>query len=114
MVGGLAGPRVIGALGSRRALVLGFLAQAAATLPLAFLGTQPGWIVLVLAATFAGGIANLVAIVGFMVTATAGVPRGEQCSRSTPGSAWPPPCSSRPARRFGIPTPGARGSTGEE
>jgi EmrB/QacA subfamily drug resistance transporter len=80
VLGGIVASRVIAALGSRRALVLGFLAQAAATLPLALLGTQPGWIglVLVLVATFAGGVANLVAIVGFMVTATTGVGDGEQ------------------------------------
>jgi predicted MFS family arabinose efflux permease len=78
VLGGLLGPRVIGAVGSRRALGLGFLVQSAATLPLAFLGSAPGWIALVLVATFAGGIANLVAIVGFMVTATTGLPDREQ------------------------------------
>jgi hypothetical protein len=33
---------------------------------------------LVLVATFIGGVANLVVIVGFMVTATSGLPDGEQ------------------------------------
>lgn len=74
VLGGVVGPRVIGRVGSRNALVIGFLAQAAATLPLALLGPLP----ILLAATFAGGVANLVAIVGFMVTATSGLPDEEQ------------------------------------
>jgi predicted MFS family arabinose efflux permease len=52
--------------------------QAAATLPLAFLGSHGSSIALVLCATFVGGVANLVAIVGFMVAATAGMPDHEQ------------------------------------
>ncbi|WP_340641102.1 hypothetical protein [Promicromonospora panici] len=38
----------------------------------------PASIWLVLVATFIGGVANLVVIVGFMVTATSGVPSSEQ------------------------------------
>lgn len=78
VLGGLLGPRLIAAAGSRAAVVLGFSVQAAATVPLVFLGPQPGWIVVLLAATFAGGVANLAAIVGFMVTATSGLPDAEQ------------------------------------
>lgn len=78
VLGGLLGPRVIGRFGAKRAIVSGLLVQASATLPLAFLGTDSRWIILVLFATFVGGVANLVAIVGFMVTATSGVPDGEQ------------------------------------
>ncbi|GAA1282059.1 MFS transporter [Planotetraspora silvatica] len=78
VVGGILGPRVIGAVGGKNALVGGLLVQAAATIPLIFLGDRPGWIAVLLAATFAGGIANLVAIVGFMVTATSGLPDDEQ------------------------------------
>jgi len=59
-------------------LIVGFLVQAAATVPLIFLGFASGWIVVLLFATFVGGIANLVAIVGFMVTATSGLPDDEQ------------------------------------
>ena len=55
VVGGMVGPRVIGRLGSRNALVAGFLVQAAATIPLIFLGDRAGWIVVLLAATFVGG-----------------------------------------------------------
>ena len=36
------------------------------------------YLALVLVATFVGGVANLVAIVGFMVTVTTGVPDREQ------------------------------------
>jgi EmrB/QacA subfamily drug resistance transporter len=78
VLGGLTGPRVIGRVGGKRALVLGFLVQAAATAPLIFLGDLPGWLAVLLAATFIGGVANLVAIVGFMVTATSGLPDSEQ------------------------------------
>ncbi len=78
VIGGIAGPKVIGAFGSRNALVTGFLVQAAATVPLVFLGERPWWIAVLLGATFVGGIANLVAIVGFMVTATSGLPDEEQ------------------------------------
>ncbi len=78
VLGGLVGPKLIARLGTTRALVTGFVVQAAATLPLAFLGSGDGWIVLVLVATFVGGVANLVAIVGFMVTATSGLPDHEQ------------------------------------
>jgi EmrB/QacA subfamily drug resistance transporter len=78
VLGGIAGPKVIGRLGSARAIVAGFVVQAAATAPLAFLGADSAWIGVLLVATFVGGVANLVAIVGFMVTATSGLPDEEQ------------------------------------
>jgi MFS family permease len=78
VLGGMVGPRVIGALGGRRAMVLGLVVQAAATVPLAFLSAVPGWLAILLALAFVGGVANLVAIVGFMVTATAGLPDRDQ------------------------------------
>ncbi|BCY10649.1 MFS transporter [Actinoplanes sp. L3-i22] len=75
VLGGILGPRVIAYLQSPpKAVVLGLTAQAAATLVLVFPVPLP----VLLTATFAGGVANLVAIVGFMVTATAGLPDGEQ------------------------------------
>ena len=80
VLGGLLGPRV----DRRRAAaaarsVGGFVVQAAATLAAGASWARPaaGWCSL-LAATFVGGVANLVAIVGFMVTATAGLPDAEQ------------------------------------
>ena len=78
VIGGLIGPRVIGRVGSKTAMVIGLLVQAAATIPLAFLGAGSGAITLLLVATFAGGVANLIAIIGFMVTATSGMPDHEQ------------------------------------
>ena len=78
VIGGMVGPKAIGKVGSKNAIIIGFLVQAAATIPLIFLGSGSGWIILLLIATFIGGIANLVAIVGFMVTATSGLPDNEQ------------------------------------
>ncbi len=78
VLGGIVGPRVIGRLGSANAIVGGFAVQAVATAALLALGSDRIWLVLLLIATFVGGIANLVAIVGFMVTATSGLPNEEQ------------------------------------
>ncbi|NUR87176.1 MAG: MFS transporter [Nonomuraea sp.] len=78
VVGGVLAPRVLGRFGNRRALVWGFAVQAGATASLALLGASQGWIWLLLAATFVGGVGNMVAIVGFMVTATSGLPDSEQ------------------------------------
>lgn len=78
VLGGILGPKFIAAFGAKNAVVCGFLVQAAATVPLVFLGHMSGWLAVLLAATFVGGVANLVAIVGFMVTATSGLPDTEQ------------------------------------
>ncbi|MCZ2819448.1 MFS transporter [Modestobacter sp. VKM Ac-2977] len=78
VAGGLLGPRVIGRFGNRTAIVGGFVVQAVATLSLVFVSADADSIWLVLAATFVGGVANLVVIVGFMVTATSGLPETEQ------------------------------------
>jgi MFS family permease len=78
VLGGMLGPRVIARVGARRALAGGLVVQALATLPLVALGDDGAWIVPLLLAMFAGGVANLVAIVGFMVLATSGLPDGEQ------------------------------------
>lgn len=78
VIGGLIAPKVIAAVGSKRAIVGGLVVQAVATGSLVFLGTSSAFIVLLLVATFVGGVANLVAIVGFMVTVTTGVPDKEQ------------------------------------
>ncbi|TYK46895.1 MFS transporter [Actinomadura decatromicini] len=78
VLGGMLAPKVIGRVGTKRTLILGFAVQTAATLPLALLGSDSAWMALLLVATFAGGVANLVAIVGFMVTATSGLPDEEQ------------------------------------
>lgn len=78
VIGGILGPRVIGRFGAKRAVAAGFAVQAAGTVPLVFLSDVPGWLAVLLAATFVGGVANLVAIVGFMVTATNGLADAEQ------------------------------------
>ncbi|MDA0633489.1 MFS transporter [Nonomuraea sp. MCN248] len=78
VLGGLIAPRVIGRTGARTAIVVGFVVQAAATLPLAFVGDDRGWLVPLLVVTFLGGVANLVAIVGYTVMSTAGVPSEQQ------------------------------------
>ena len=67
------------------AIVAGLLVQAIATGSL-YCWARPRPIALLLAATFVGGVANFVAIVGFMVTATSGAAR--QSRGSPPG--WPP------------------------
>jgi predicted MFS family arabinose efflux permease len=78
VIGGLIGPRIIAAVGLRNSIVGALVVQAVATAALAFLGTGSSSMVLLLVATFVGGVANLVAIVGFMVTVTTGVPDHEQ------------------------------------
>ncbi|WP_207944768.1 MFS transporter [Actinomadura rubrisoli] len=78
VLGGMLAPKIIGRIGTKRTLMLGFAVQTAATLPLVLLGSGTAWMALLLVATFAGGVANLVAIVGFMVTATSGLPDEEQ------------------------------------
>ncbi|MFJ3787931.1 MFS transporter [Kitasatospora sp. NPDC090091] len=78
VLGGLLAPRVLGRIGSRGALLAGFLVQAAATAALLLLGADRAWLALLLTATFVGGVGNMVAIVGFMVTATSGLPDEEQ------------------------------------
>ncbi|HYG92790.1 MAG TPA: MFS transporter, partial [Nocardioides sp.] len=78
VLGGLLAPKVIAAVGTKRAVVGALLLQAVATGSMVFLGTSSGYLALILVATFVGGVANLVVIVGFMVTVTSGVPDREQ------------------------------------
>jgi predicted MFS family arabinose efflux permease len=63
---------------ARTAIIVGFGVQAAATLPLAFVGEHRAWIVPLLILTFCGGVANLVAIVGYVVASTSGLPDRQQ------------------------------------
>ena len=78
VLGGLLGPRLIGRTDAKRAIIIGFLVQAAATIPLAFAGADRTWIVPLLVLTFLGGVANLVAIVGYVVASTSGLPDDQQ------------------------------------
>ncbi|MEV7609829.1 MFS transporter [Microbacterium sp. NPDC089320] len=78
VLGGLLAPRVIGKVGSSRAIVIGSVVQAAATLPLVFASDDRSWAIPLLILSFLGGVANLVAIVGYVVTATGGVHSDQQ------------------------------------
>ncbi|MET4541383.1 EmrB/QacA subfamily drug resistance transporter [Arthrobacter bambusae] len=78
VLGGILGPKVIGKIGNKKAIVYGFIVQAIATGALVLISADPASIGLLLVATFIGGVANLVVIVGFMVTATSGLPDEEQ------------------------------------
>ncbi|WP_329306357.1 MFS transporter [Streptomyces sp. NBC_01260] len=78
VIGGTLGGRAVGRFGNRATIVTGGIVQAAATLSLVALGTSGTWIWLLLAATFVGGVGNMLMIVGFMVTATSGLPDDEQ------------------------------------
>ncbi|RZU60938.1 EmrB/QacA subfamily drug resistance transporter [Zhihengliuella halotolerans] len=78
VLGGLAAPKVIGRTSAKAAIVAGLVVQAAATAPLAFAGDSRDWLIPLLACTFIGGVANLVAIVGYVVAATSGVPAHQQ------------------------------------
>ncbi|BAU83929.1 membrane transport protein [Streptomyces laurentii] len=79
VIGGLIAPRVIARTSTRTALIAGGAVQAVSTGALLFLGTTTGPALgLLLPATFLGGIGNMLVIVGFMVTATSGLPDKEQ------------------------------------
>ncbi|MBP1137275.1 EmrB/QacA subfamily drug resistance transporter [Arthrobacter sp. PvP023] len=78
VVGGIIAPKLIGRLGNKNTIIAGLAVQAAATGCLLFINTGQGSLILVLVATFIGGVANLAAIVGFMVAATTGLPDAEQ------------------------------------
>ncbi|WP_433252164.1 MFS transporter [Streptosporangium sp. CA-135522] len=78
VIGGTLGGRAVSRLGNRATIVTGGLVQTIATIALVALGSSGGWIWLLLVATFIGGIGNMLMIVGFMVTATSGLPDHEQ------------------------------------
>ncbi|MER5951375.1 MFS transporter [Streptomyces sp. NPDC001904] len=79
VVGGLAAPKVIARTSTLTALVAGGVVQTVFTAALLFLGTTTGGsLALLLPATFFGGVGNMLVIVGFMVTATSGLPDAEQ------------------------------------
>ncbi|MEC5193116.1 MULTISPECIES: MFS transporter [unclassified Arthrobacter] len=78
VLGGLIAPKLIGRLGTKNTIITGLSVQAAATGSLLFINTSQASLIIVLIGTFVGGVANLAAIVGFMVTATTGLPDTEQ------------------------------------
>ncbi|OWA12501.1 MFS transporter [Streptomyces sp. CS113] len=79
VVGGLLAPGLLARTSTVTVLVAGGLVQAVFTAALLFLGTTTGAsLALLLPATFFGGVGNMLVIVGFMVTATSGLPDIEQ------------------------------------
>ncbi|WP_260606631.1 MFS transporter [Streptomyces sp. WAC08241] len=79
VLGGTLAPRVIARTSTRTTLITGALIQTAATAALLALGTNTTTgLALMLPATFIGGVGNMLLIVGFMVTATSGLPDHEQ------------------------------------
>jgi EmrB/QacA subfamily drug resistance transporter len=78
VIGGVIAPKLIGWLGYKATIVSGLTVQGTATGSLLFINADQGSLILVLIATFIGGVANLAAIVGFMVTSTTGLPHTEQ------------------------------------
>ncbi|MFF1309041.1 MFS transporter [Streptomyces sp. NPDC058307] len=78
VVGGSVAPKVIGKIGSKQTLIAGGILQTVFTAALLGLGTTPSSLWLLLVATFAGGVGNMLVIVGFMVTATSGLADHEQ------------------------------------
>jgi predicted MFS family arabinose efflux permease len=78
-LGGVTAPRWIGLLhGSRPTQVAGLLVQGVAVGTIFFAGDHRSWLVAVLVAAFISSYGHVVAIVGFMVTATSGLPDEEQ------------------------------------
>ena len=78
VTGGVLAPKVIGKVGSKRTLIVGGILQAVFTAALLGLGDDRSWMALMLVAGFAGGVGNMLVIVGFMVTATSGLADREQ------------------------------------
>ncbi|MEU1725263.1 MFS transporter [Nonomuraea sp. NPDC005692] len=78
VAGGLLAPKAIARTSTVTVLVGGGLLQAVSTGALLLLGGTSGSMGLLLPATFLGGVGNMLVIVGFMVTATTGLPDREQ------------------------------------
>ncbi|MFF4771306.1 MFS transporter [Microtetraspora fusca] len=79
VAGGMLAPKVIARTSTLTTLVAGGLIQTVFTAALLLLGTSTAASMgLLLPATFFGGVGNMLVIVGFMVTATSGLPDHEQ------------------------------------
>ncbi|MEU4510594.1 MFS transporter [Nonomuraea wenchangensis] len=78
VAGGLLAPKAIARTSTIAVLVGGGLLQAVSTAALLLLGDTSAAMALLLPATFLGGVGNMLVIVGFMVTATAGLPDHQQ------------------------------------
>ncbi|GAB2477357.1 MFS transporter [Streptosporangium sandarakinum] len=78
VAGGMLAPKLISRTSTLAVLVGGGLLQAAFTGVLLFLGSTSASMALMLPAIFLGGVGNMLVIVGFMITATTGLPDHEQ------------------------------------
>ncbi|WP_329233575.1 MFS transporter [Streptomyces canus] len=78
VTGGVTASKVIGKIGTKRTLIVGGVLQTVFTAALVGLGDDRSWMWLMLVASFLGGVGNMLAIVGFMVTATSGLANHEQ------------------------------------
>ena len=78
VVAGAVAARVIGRIGDRATLTGGLLLQGASFATLVALGTQRGWLALVLVALGFGFFGHVSGIVAYTVTATSGLPDDEQ------------------------------------
>lgn len=78
VTGGVTASKVIAKIGTKQTLIVGGLLQTVFTAALVGLGDDRSWMWLMLVASFIGGVGNMLAIVGFMVTATSGVADHEQ------------------------------------
>lgn len=78
VVAGILAGRFIARHGMRNVLALGLAVQALCTLPLVFVGAEPFWLWILVAALFLGFFGHVTAIVASMVTATSGRPDHEQ------------------------------------
>lgn len=75
---GVIGGRLIGRFGHRAVLTAGMSVQGLAILPLVFLGADRASLAILVPALFVGFFGHVAAIVAFTVTATSGLPDGEQ------------------------------------
>ncbi|MEU5883996.1 MFS transporter [Spirillospora sp. NPDC047279] len=75
---GVIAGRALGRFGGRAVLAAGMTVQGLATLPLVFLGESRVALLVLVPALFIGFFGHVTAIVAFTVTATSGLPDGEQ------------------------------------
>jgi MFS family permease len=75
---GILAPRFIRRFGTRATLTAGIAVQGASFAPLLALGPQQAWVFLVIAAVGVSLFANVTGVVTYTVTATSGLPAGEQ------------------------------------
>ncbi|KJY41162.1 MFS transporter [Streptomyces sp. NRRL B-1568] len=77
-LGGMAAPRLIHRFGSRAGLLTGMLLQAAGPTGLFLTAAEDSSIAVTLAILAVGAFGHVTAVVSYMVTATSGLPDGEQ------------------------------------